>query len=99
MDYFGMKIVPHMLAREVRTEFKVARWPLRKKRRNWMVRRIDIDRPGCLRVGDTIYMHPELIAKLPRLKTPNRRTKRRYSVRLSAGLASTRNAGTLGLKL
>ena len=67
----GIKIVPHPLAREVRTEFKIARWPLRKRRSSWMVQRVEINRPGCLQIGDTLYMHPDLVAKLPRSLTPN----------------------------
>ena len=63
----GLKIVPHTLARDVRTEYKVTTWATRdKKRKNWRVMRIEIDRPGCWQVGNTLYMHPELIAKLPR---------------------------------
>ena len=62
----GLKIVPHLMARDRRTEFKVVRWSeRRKKRKNWRVIRVEIDRPGCWQVGDTLYMHPELIAKLP----------------------------------
>lgn len=63
----GLKIVPHTLARDIRTEFKVTRWSARdKKRKGWRVMRIDINRPGCWQIGDTLFMHPELIAKLPR---------------------------------
>lgn len=63
--FAGMKIVPHELARDVRTEFKAVTWATRdKKRRNWRVMRLEINRPGCWQVGDTFYMHPELIAKL-----------------------------------
>lgn len=65
-DFMGLKIVPHELARDVRTVFKVTRWQTRdKKRKNWRVTRIEINRPGCLQIGDTLYMHPDLIAKLP----------------------------------
>jgi len=64
MMFNGLQIIASPLARDVRTEFKVARWPLRKKRSSWMVQRIEINRPGCWQVGDTLYMHPELIAKL-----------------------------------
>lgn len=64
---FGIKIVPHLLARDRRTEFKVARCgPPGKKRRRYFVQCIDIDRPGCWQIGGTLYMHPDLIAKLPR---------------------------------
>jgi hypothetical protein len=63
----GMKIVPHPMAREVRTKFIVTRWATRdKKRKNWRVMRLDIDRPFCFVMGGVIYMHPELIAKLPK---------------------------------
>lgn len=64
MMHLGLNIVSHPLAREVRTEFKVARWPSRKRRRNWYVLRIDIDRPGCFQSGDTLYMHPDLVEQL-----------------------------------
>jgi hypothetical protein len=63
----GLQIVPSTFAREIRTEFKVERWSARGKRRKaWRVTRVEINRPGCLQVGRTLYMHPELIAKLPR---------------------------------
>ena len=64
---FGLTIVPHALARDRRTEFKITRWSTRKKRRkNWKVLRIEIDRPGCWQAGDVLYMHPNLIAQLRR---------------------------------
>jgi hypothetical protein len=62
----GVKIVPHQLARDVRTEFKVQRMPIQKKRKAWRVVRVDINRPGVYVIGDTIFMHPDLVAKLPR---------------------------------
>jgi hypothetical protein len=66
LNLAGLKIVPHKLARDIRTEFKVTRWATRdKKRKNWRVMRIEINRPGCWRICDTLYIHPELIAKLP----------------------------------
>ena len=67
----GLKIVPNTLARDVRTEFKVARCePYNRKRKRYYVQRIEINRAGCWRVGDTLYMHPELIAAMPEQK-PN----------------------------
>lgn len=60
----GLRIITNTLAREVRTEFKVAPWPTRKKRRGWKVQRIEINRPGCYRMGDTLVMHPDLYEKL-----------------------------------
>lgn len=66
MNLLGLTVVPHTLARDRRTEFKVERWATRnKKRKNWRVLRVEIDRPGCWKVGDTLYMHPDLIAQLP----------------------------------
>lgn len=64
----GMTIVPHPLARDRRTEFRVTSWAAgkAKRRKNWRVLRVEIDRPGCWQVGDTFYMHPDLIAKLSR---------------------------------
>lgn len=62
----GLNIVPTWLARDVRTEFKVTRWSTRnKKRKNWRVMKITIDRPGCYQSGNTLFMHPDLIALLP----------------------------------
>lgn len=61
-----LRIVPHELAREVRTEYHVVRFsPGRdKKRKNWRVMRVEINRPAAYQVGDIIYMHPELVSKL-----------------------------------
>ena len=64
---FGLKIVPHTLAREVRDEWRVEKHPIPKRRRKWRVVKHHIDRPGCFQMGDTLYMHPDLIAKLPRI--------------------------------
>lgn len=69
MSFFGIKIVPHMLARDIRDEWKVERNPIKKRRRNWRVVKYHIDRPGAFMAGDVCFMHPELIAKLPR-QTP-----------------------------
>ena len=64
---FGMRIVSHELARDRRTLFQVTPWGARKKKRKgWRVTEVTIDRPACFKVGDTLYMHPELIAKLPK---------------------------------
>ena len=63
----GLKSAPTPMARDKRTEFRVVRWSTRrKKRKNWRVLRVEIDLPSCWQVGDTLYMHPDLIAKLPR---------------------------------
>lgn len=67
---FGLKIVAHPLAREVRDEWRVEAHPIRKRRRNWRVVKHHIDRPGAYQIGNTIYMHPDLVAKLKEV-TPN----------------------------
>ena len=64
MMFNGVQIISSPLAREIRTEFKVAAWPTRKKRKGWMVQRVEINRPGCYRMGDMLVMHPDLIARL-----------------------------------
>jgi hypothetical protein len=61
----GFRIVPATMARDRCVEFKLERWTSKAKRRkNWRVVRVEIDRPGCYQVGNTLYMHPELIARL-----------------------------------
>lgn len=72
MYLLGLKIVPHQLAREVRDEWRVERHSTRKKRRNWRAVKRRIDRPGAFQVGDVIYMHPDLVAKLPKAGPPER---------------------------
>jgi hypothetical protein len=57
---YGMKIVCHPLAVEIRHE--VQRHPIKKRRRNWRV--VKVQRPGCYQAGNTFYMHPEIYAKL-----------------------------------
>jgi hypothetical protein len=69
MSFKGLNIIPHQLAIEVRTEWLVQRHPIAKKRKQWQVVKHRIDRPGCYQVGNTLYMHPELIDKLIE-KTP-----------------------------
>ncbi len=63
---FGVNIVSSPMAREVRDEWVVKAHSIRKRRRSWCVVRVHIDRPGAYQCGNVIYMHPDLIAKLPR---------------------------------
>lgn len=56
----GMNIVPHPLA--VTRRMEVQRHPIKKRRRNWSV--VRVERPGCYQIGNTFYMHPELVQKL-----------------------------------
>ena len=64
MMWDGMNIVPHPLAREVRDEFRVERAPGRPRRRRWVVKAHRIDRPCAFVMGGTVFMHPDLVAKL-----------------------------------
>ncbi len=60
----GLSVVQNPYAVRRWVEFKVEPWPTRKRRRNWRVRRYERSEPGCYQVGSTLYMHPELFAKL-----------------------------------
>ena len=62
--FSGMRIVQHSLAVTVRDEWKVERHPIKKKRRQWRVAKHRITTPSCYQVGDTLYMHPELVERL-----------------------------------
>lgn len=61
---FGMMIVEHSLAREVRDEYRVEPHPTKKRRKNWRVVKHHIDKPGAYVSGNTIYAHPDIIKKL-----------------------------------
>lgn len=68
---FGMGILVSPLARETRTEFKVTTWATRnKKRKNWRVLRVEINRPGMYRMGNTLVMHPDVYEKLRAAAAP-----------------------------
>lgn len=62
----GFKIVTHPLAVDVRVEYRLIRWASGrdKKRKNWRVVRIETKRPCAYKIGNTLYMHPDLVAKL-----------------------------------
>ena len=60
----GMRIIPNPLARDVRYEWKVEPHPIPKKRKRWRVVKHYINRPGCYVMGNTLHMHPDLIAEL-----------------------------------
>ncbi len=69
-EFRGLTIVPHLLARDVRDEFRIQCCCIRKRRRNWRVVKHRIDKPSAYQCGNTIYMHPELVAALPRKESP-----------------------------
>ena len=60
----GLSIVPHAFAREVRDEYSVVKWPIKKRRRNWRVVKTHIDRPAAFVCGSIVYMHPSLVDQL-----------------------------------
>ena len=61
---YGLDVVSAPMAREVRTEWRIERNPRKKRRRNWLVVKHQIDRPAMYRSGNTLFVHPELLAKL-----------------------------------
>jgi hypothetical protein len=67
---YGLKVVSAPMAREVRDEYRVERHPTKKRRKQWRVVKHHIDRPCFYRAGDTLFVHPELIAKL-KMAVPN----------------------------
>lgn len=70
IEMFGLKIVPHFLAREIRDEYRMERSAIPKRRKAWRVIKHRIDRPCAFQAGNTIYMHPDLVAKLPKGPPP-----------------------------
>jgi len=61
---YGLTVVSAPMAREVRTVWRIERNPIKKRRRNWLVVKHRIDRPAMYRSGNTLFVHPELLAKL-----------------------------------
>ena len=59
-SFNGHPIVSSPLA--VSPKWVVEKMPIRKRRRNWRVAKIEI--PACYRMGNTLVMHPALIAQL-----------------------------------
>ncbi len=67
----GLFVVATEMARDVRTEFRVARcgrW--NRKRKRYFVERIEINRPGCYKAGNRLYMHPTLVENLKKGDLP-----------------------------
>jgi hypothetical protein len=59
-----MKIIPHPLALNTKTEWRVQKNWKRKHRRNWRVVKVTVTEPGCWVAGGVMYMHPTLFAKM-----------------------------------
>ena len=56
----GLNIIAHPLATQI--AYVVQRHPIRKRRRNWRV--VRVEQPGCWQMGNTFYMHPVLVQRL-----------------------------------
>lgn len=65
MMMLGVQIAPHPAALTVRHEWRVERHPTPKKRRNWQVVKHRIEQPGAYLASGTLYIHPDLVEKLP----------------------------------
>jgi hypothetical protein len=62
--YLGLNVVPSPYAVEARNEFHVEIHPIKKRRRGWRVVRHYIVKPAVFRIGDTLYVHPDLVERL-----------------------------------
>ena len=60
----GISITASALAVHSFTEFRVVRISSRKRRKAWRVDRVVTERPACYQMGNTLVMHPSLVAKL-----------------------------------
>lgn len=60
----GLNVVSHRLALTVRNEWAVVPHPTRKRRRGWHVVWRRVEEPGAYRLGNTIYLHPDLVEKM-----------------------------------
>ena len=64
-QYLGFTIIPHSLAIEYRVWHTVERvGPPKKRRKRWRVMRHESRKPGCFQMGNTLYMHPDLMDRL-----------------------------------
>lgn len=64
MNLFGMNVVSHPLAEEVKRVARITRNPIKKRRRGWLLRYETVRTPCAFVIGSTVYMHPAGIAKL-----------------------------------
>lgn len=64
MNIAGLSIVPHNLALDTFTEFRVQKQPIQKRRKNWRVVKYTVTKPGCWIAGGIVYMHPTLFVKI-----------------------------------
>lgn len=56
----GVRVFESSFATSIK--WVIEKHPIKKKRRGWRVVRKTV--PGCWKVGDDLYMHPVLLAKL-----------------------------------
>ena len=55
----GMPVISNPFAREIRDEFHVEKSTIKKRRRNWMVVKHHIDKPGIYLMDGRVYVaHP-----------------------------------------
>jgi len=66
----GMNVVPHPLAEKVERVARIARNPVKKRRRGWQLRYEQVRTPCAFVIGNTVYMHPDAYAKLRDATTP-----------------------------
>lgn len=52
----GLSVIPHRLCEE--TVYEVQRHPIKKRRRGWRV--VKMLRPAIWKMGNTLFMHPDL---------------------------------------
>lgn len=64
----GLRIIESPYAIQVREYCAVEPWPIKKRRRNWTIRRHRIEKPAMLRTSDgVVIVHPTLMAQLRKL--------------------------------
>lgn len=61
-NFMGLQIVLSPNALEQKTTFVVQRIAIPKRRNRWIVKRVQVTRPGCYRFDGKVFMHPELFA-------------------------------------
>ncbi len=60
----GIDIIENPLCVKVRVCFELRRHPLKKRRRNWSVVRVESTEPAVYMMAGRLFVHPSLVAKL-----------------------------------